>query len=64
MAAFEGKENSAEGKYSFLIHYLNSFAVKYTLPIKMSIAERSEALTKNPGGVLKIAIKPPSIFIG
>ena len=26
-AEFEGKENSAEEKYSFLIHYLNHFIV-------------------------------------
>ena len=61
-AGFEGKENSAKDKHSFLIHYLNSFASKYTWPTNMTIAERSEALIENPGGMLKKAIKlPPSL---
>ena len=58
----EGKENSAEDKYSFLIHYLNSLASKYTLPTNMNPAEQSEVLTENPGGMLKKTIKcPPSL---
>ena len=48
-AEFEGKENSAEDKYSSLIHYLNSLASKYTLPTNVTIAQRSEALAENPG---------------
>ena len=43
-----------------LIHYLNLLAIKYTLPGNMTTAKRSEALSENPGGMLK-KTKMPSI---
>ena len=43
-AEFEGKENSAKDKYSFLIHYLNSLASKYTLPTNEVVRARTTNL--------------------
>ena len=39
-----------------LIHYLNLLAIKYTLPGNMTTAKRSEALSENPGDMLKKTI--------